>query len=68
MFAKAMVSVTEANPLFAELIRTSGTRPVEFLQVPGGSRRQDRAGVFHRDQSKDADFISAIEKELAVAR
>lgn len=69
MFAKSHVSGDEANPLFAELIRTSGTRPKwNFYKYLVGRDGKTVQAFSTATNPKDADFISAIEKELAVAR
>ena len=69
MFARSHVSGDDANPLFAELIRTSGTRPKwNFYKYLIGRDGKTVQAFSTATNPKDAEFISAIEKELAVTR
>lgn len=65
MMAKTRVSGDEANPLFAELIKTSGTRPKwNFYKYLISRDGKTVKAYSTATNPKDTDFISDIEKAL----
>ncbi|MFZ8292009.1 glutathione peroxidase, partial [Staphylococcus aureus] len=66
MFSKSHVSGSEANPLFAELIKASGTRPkwnfYKYLVARDGRVIDAYSSMTSPD---DRDLVRDIEKALA---
>ncbi|MFT3859175.1 MAG: glutathione peroxidase [Aquabacterium sp.] len=69
MFAKSHVSGDEANALFADLIKASGTRPKwNFYKYLIGRNGQVVDSYSSMTAPEDADLVAEIEKQLAAKK